>query len=74
MSEETETWTEWRKHVLLELERHSKLYETMTKDIQAIRADIILLKMKAGLWGALAGAIPVILMILIYLLREALTK
>ena len=41
----------------------------MRKDISGVQVAIASLKVKAGAWGALAGAIPVIILALFFLLR-----
>lgn len=58
-------WTQWSKHVLLELERLSNAYEKLAQDFAACRnqeiEEITKLKMKASIWGLSAGAIPVVI-------------
>ena len=59
-------WSAYQKLVLSELEDHSRglselageLKQLRTKDITDIKVEIAMLKIKAGLWGAGAGAIP----------------
>ena len=51
-------WSEWQNHVLAELQRLNSCIERMEKDVTKIHSEIAVLKVKAGLWGALAGAIP----------------
>jgi hypothetical protein len=46
---------------------HEKLQETVTQ----IRIDVEGLKVKAGVWGLLGGAIPVLIMITYLLLKES---
>jgi hypothetical protein len=64
-----ESWDEYRRLVLSELERidrdcttkDEKLRETMRvleTALQSARTDIEMLKLKAGVWGFLAGFIP----------------
>jgi len=56
---------EWSKHVLAELERLNsfceKLDEKLDHHMLKSISDISSLKTKAGLWGAIAGLIPVFL-------------
>ena len=54
---EVNGWSEWSKFVLKELERLAEVCESMRKDIQAIRDDVVMLKTKTAMWGAMAGAI-----------------
>lgn len=46
-------WNEWANYVLKEIERLSEL----TCKIPLIEKDIAILQLKAGMWGALAGAL-----------------
>jgi hypothetical protein len=46
-------------------EVHLSLTKIRTEDIPGIRVDIATLKVKASLWGATAGSVPVLMMILI---------
>lgn len=63
MPDNVNGWETWSKYVLKELERLNDCYEKLDKKVDIIRNDIIILKVKAGIWGAFAGAIPVIIMI-----------
>ena len=46
---------------------HEKLQETVTQ----IRIDVEGLKVKAGVWGLMGGLIPVAIMIILWLVKEA---
>jgi hypothetical protein len=56
-------WKEYRRLVVAELERLSKLITTVDdkisklrgEDIADIKVDIAMLQVKAGIWGAVAG-------------------
>ena len=62
-------WTEWSKFVLKELERLGEVYESLRKDIQILRDDVITLKTKTAMWGAVTGAVAGFIgSIIIYLL------
>ena len=55
-----DTWDQWRKHVLIELERHSETSEEQNSKLNAIQVEIATLKVKSGVWGA-AGALATIM-------------
>ena len=72
-------WNEWSKHVLLELNRLNGLYsqltvalqernDAMNKEIQDIRVELATLKVRASIWGALAGLIPALVVIATFLI------
>ena len=51
-------WGEWGRHVLLALEKNEDDHTKLSETLSTIQLDIAKLQMKAGLWGALAGAVP----------------
>jgi len=55
MPPEHNGWNEWSRHVLAELERLNDCYEKLDTKLTDIRSDVIILKTKAGLFGAGAG-------------------
>jgi hypothetical protein len=60
-------WKEWSKHVLLELERLHTQQETLQKEVHKIYIEITILKVKASMWGMIAGCIPAIV---IYFIKK----
>ena len=71
-------WNEWSKHVLLELNRLNTLYSQLTdalqerndainKEIQDMRVELATLKVRASMWGALAGLVPAMIVIATFL-------
>ena len=68
-------WSEYQKLVLAELERLDKGVEELDKkvdkirehDLANIKTEIKLLKYKSTLWGAVAGGIPALILVLIKL-------
>lgn len=63
------TWTEWSQYVLKELERLNACYEKVDSRLGAIERDIVSLKIRSGVWGAIAGMVPAIGVLLYTLLR-----
>ncbi len=64
-------WQEWSKYVLTELERNHEDHKSIMKALNAIQVELGMLKVKAGLWGALAGAVPAIIAVLWVLFKGA---
>ena len=62
-------WDQWAKYVLKELERLNANYETLRKEVSKVHTEIATLKVKAGMWGAVGAAIPVMVLLLIQLMR-----
>lgn len=69
-TEKQNGWNEWSRHVLAELERHNSLLESYNEKLNAITAELVALKIRAGLWGGLAGLVPGIVAILVVLFRH----
>lgn len=68
--DERNGWHEWGRHVLKELERLNECYENQQKAAQATQVEIAMLKVKAGVWGLLAGAIPATIALIYTLLKS----
>lgn len=64
-----ESWEESGRHILSELERLNKNIEALGLAVQIIHIDLATLKLKAGLWGAAAGILPVIGLLMVDKMR-----
>ena len=62
-------WSEWSKYVLKELERLNDYQMAVSKKLDKLLIDTTIMKVKASLWGALAGAVPAIIMLIVWLVR-----
>ena len=62
------SWNEYRKYVTDKLDEHSENFGEVFKRLGNIEVAIAALKVKAGVWGALAGAIPVAITIIVWLI------
>ena len=69
-------WNEWSRHVLAELHRLNDCIEAIPKSfnlkvdyinlaLKRIEIDIAKLQVKSGVWGAIGGMIPVVIMLLV---------
>jgi len=63
---DTNGWGEWSRHVLAELVRLNNCYEDMNKSLTKVHVNIGQLQIKSGVWGAIGGCIPVLIMIILY--------
>lgn len=50
-------WTEYRALVIAELTRINQTLEAIRSDLNLAKTDIALLQLKASAWGAIAGAV-----------------
>ena len=67
-------WNEWSVHVKEELKRLNTCYEGMRDTLNQVRIDIATLKVKAGIWGGIGALIPIIGAVLIWAIKEHLSK
>ena len=66
----TEEWKEHQNHVLAELKRLNECYNRLDARMIKISEDLSGLKVKARIWGAFGGAIPIIIGLGIWFLRK----
>jgi len=55
--EDKNGWSEYEQFVLMEMKRHNEWLEKIDNRIGQIEIEIAVLKVKASMWGAAAGAI-----------------
>ena len=65
-------WEKWQEHVLAELKRLNENYETIDCKVDKVCVDIAGLKVKSGIWGAVAGAIPASIIAFYLLIKNKL--
>ncbi|MAT12538.1 MAG: hypothetical protein CMM02_16205 [Rhodopirellula sp.] len=53
----SDDWTQYSKLVLSELEKHGEKLEKMSEQLGRHGEELAQLKVKAGMWGAVAGAV-----------------
>lgn len=67
-----ESWHAYRKLILHELSDIADVLERIENRINALELGVNALKIKAGVWGLIAGAIPSLTVIIILLLEKVL--
>ena len=63
------SWDANAMHVTTELKRLADGYERQVAELVKIASEIAALKVKAGIWGLMGGAIPVVIMIVMSVMR-----
>ena len=63
-------WSEYEKLVIAELKRLNQSYEGLRENIEKLNLELTKLKIKAGIWGAIAGAIPGLSIAVLWLLTR----
>lgn len=56
-------WIEYRRSVLENIQDNKSETKDQAKEIGKLREEIAVLKVKAGVWGLVGGAIPVAIFI-----------
>lgn len=54
-------WKEDRKYVLEALKRNDKAHDRIIDRLDVIEKSVVILKVKAGVWGLLGGGIAVLI-------------
>ena len=63
-------WNEYEKLVMAELERLNTAVQCISNEVVSIRVEIAMLKVKAGMWGAVGACIPVVMMLAVEILKK----
>lgn len=63
-------WTEYQRLVMSTLESHEKKLEGIGGILTDIKVEIGMLKVKAGVWGLVGGAIPAIVALLLVVVKN----
>lgn len=73
MTRQQDDWAEYRNLVLKELKRLEDVALQIQQDVGSIKTELAVtrneLKLKAGLWGALAAAIPSAIAVIFILMK-----
>lgn len=65
---------QYKLMLLDRLDRFEEEIKALRQEVAALHGEVVALKVKAGLWGALAGALGPALMAIFYLLVRASGK
>jgi hypothetical protein len=68
---DTNGWAEYKRQVLFQLEELNKVAKELNDKIDSLKEDVIILKVKAGFYGAVGG---VVVSIIISLIMHLLTR
>lgn len=63
------SWEANAVHISAELKRLAEGQESLVEEMKQIHIDIVMLKLKASLWGAAAGSIPTIVAVVYMILK-----
>ena len=68
--DDTNGWEQYQKLVLAELVRLNEGVEGLKRQMTQVQTQVAVLKVKSGLWGLVAGAIPVLILVLLQYLGK----
>ena len=68
---ETNGWAQYQKLVMEKLEMHDGKFSNIDSKLTQIQIDIVTLKVKAGVWGGIAGLVPVVLGLVLFYATQA---
>ncbi len=63
------SWEEYQRLVLQKLKEHDACFNKLSDEVAVLRADVKALNVRSGVWGLIGGAIPVVILILLEVLR-----
>ena len=68
---DTNGWNQYQKLVMDKLDEHDGKFSNIESKLTQIQIDIATLKVKAGVWGGIAGLVPVILGLVLFFATQA---
>ena len=68
---ENNGWSQYQKLVMDKLGEHDDKFSSIEDKLTKIQVDIATLKVKAGVWGDVAGLIPVVIAIVMFYATQA---
>ena len=71
---ETNGWDQYQKLVIDKLGDHDEKFTSIESKLMKIQVDLATLKVKAGVWGGLAGMIPVVIAIVMFYATQTEVK
>ena len=71
---ETNGWNQYQKLVMDKRGEHDEKFTSIESKLMKIQVDLATLKVKAGIWGGLAGMIPVVIAIVMFYATQTEVK
>ena len=68
---DTNGWNQYQKLVMDKLDEHDGKFSNIESKLTQIQIDIATLKVKAGVWGGIAGLVPVVLGLVLFYATQA---
>ena len=71
---ENNGWSQYQKLVVDKLDDHDGKFTSIEDKLTKIQVDLATLKVKAGVWGGVAGLIPVVIAIVMFYATQSGSK
>ena len=68
---EDNSWSKYEKMLIDKLDDHDDKFGLIENKLTQIQVDIATLKVKAGVWGGIAGLVPVVLGLVLFYVTKA---
>ena len=65
-----DSWSQYQKLVIDKLNEHDSKFMAIENKLIQIQVDIATLKVKAGVWGGIAGLVPVVLGLVLFFVTQ----
>jgi len=66
-----DSWEQYQKLVMDKLSEHDEKFTSIENKLISLQVDIATLKVKAGVWGGVAGLIPAVIAIVMFFATQA---
>ena len=66
-----DSWSKYEMMVIDKLDEHGNKFNDIENKLTQIQVDIATLKVKAGIWGGIAGLVPVVLGLVLFFVTQA---
>ena len=66
-----DSWEQYQKLVMDKLSEHDEKFTSIENKLISLQVDIATLKVKAGVWGGVAGLIPVVIAVVMFFATQA---
>lgn len=67
-------WNQYQKLVMDKLDEHDGKFSNIESKLTQIQVDLATLKVKASLWGGIAGLVPVVIALILFFATQVPAK
>lgn len=67
-------WNQYQKLVIDKLDEHDGKFSNIESKLTQIQVDLATLRVKASVWGGVAGLVPVVIALILFFTTQAPAK